>query len=156
VVACIKIDEHTRSPRGMIGGLLASEHSPFFPFPILNSYANLRPLRMSEVHVFQNAHGTTVSGGTFYTANTASGTVGYLLSKLMVWISGRSTSTTAVGRCPMGSFPLCQIRAIGSQAGQKPSPNSRDIFLPTQMIRLRIESSSCCMVWGALERLRFA
>jgi hypothetical protein len=143
----------------MIGGLLASQRSPFFPSPFLNSYANLRPLRMSEAHVFQNARGTTVSGGTFYTANTVSGTVRYLLSKLMVWISGRSTSTTsttAVGRSPMGSCPLCQIRAIGSQGVQKPSLNSRGIFLPTQMIQLGIESSSCCMVWGVLERLRFA
>ena len=27
----IKIDQHTHSPRGMIGGLMASERSPFFP-----------------------------------------------------------------------------------------------------------------------------
>ena len=30
-LAYIKIDQPTRSPHGMIGGLLASERSPFFP-----------------------------------------------------------------------------------------------------------------------------
>ena len=82
----------------------------------------------------------------------------YLLSKLMAWISGRSTSTStmAIGRHLTGSFPLCQIWVIGSQGIQKLLPDSRGIFSPTQMIQLRIESSSCCTVWGVLERLKFA
>jgi len=41
---------------------------------------------MSGAHVFSNAHDIAVSGGTFYTANTVSGTVRYLLSKLMAWM----------------------------------------------------------------------
>ncbi|KIJ91578.1 hypothetical protein K443DRAFT_14277 [Laccaria amethystina LaAM-08-1] len=31
-----KRETNTPSPRGMIGGLLASERSPFLPLPILN------------------------------------------------------------------------------------------------------------------------
>ena len=112
----------------------ASERSSFFP--ILISYVHLPPLRMSRAHIFSDARGTAVSGGTFHAAETVSGTVRYpLTSKLMARISGRSTSTTstsAIGRCPMGSFPLCQIPAIGSQGVQKSSPNSKRIF-PTKM-----------------------
>ena len=67
----------------MIGGFLASGRSPFFPFLILVSYSHLRPPRMSGAHVFANAHDPAISSGTFYTANTVSGTVTYLLSKLM-------------------------------------------------------------------------
>ena len=154
---CLCLYKNRSTPRGMIVGFPASVRRPhFFPFLILNSYAHLRPLRMSGAHVFENARDIAFSGGTFYTANTVSGTATYLLSKLMVWISGRSTSTAAIGRCPMASLPLCQIRAIGSQDVQKPLPDSRGIFLPTQMVQLRIESSFCCTVWGVLERLRFA
>ena len=136
-------------------GLLASERSPFFPSLILNSYTHLRPRRMSGGHVFANAHGTVVTGGTFYAADNVSGTVRYLLRKLMAWISGRSSCTTAKGRRPMASFPLCQIQAIASQGVQKSSLNSRGIF-PVEMARLRREGSSYCMVWGVLERPRFA
>ena len=39
---------------------------------------------MSEAHVFSNAHDIAVSGGTFYTASTVSGTIRYTPSKLMV------------------------------------------------------------------------
>ena len=38
---------------------------------------------MSGAQIFSNAHGTAVSGGTFYAANTVSGTVRYLLSRLI-------------------------------------------------------------------------
>jgi len=41
---------------------------------------------MSGAHVFSNAHDFAVSGGTFYAANTVSGTARYLLSKLMAWM----------------------------------------------------------------------
>ena len=146
----------------MVGGpVLASGRSPFFPSLILNSYTHLRPLRMmSGAHFFPNAHTTAVSSSTFYAyaADAVSGTVRYRHSKLIVWISGRCifrTSTMAIGPRPMGSFPLCQIQAIGSQAAQKSLPNSRGIF-PTQMTQLRRESSFCCMEWEVLERLRFA
>ena len=64
---------------GVIGGRLTSRASLSFP-PILNSYAHLRPLRMSEAHFFSNAHDIAISGGTFY---AVSGTVRYPPSKLM-------------------------------------------------------------------------
>ena len=38
---------------------------------------------MSGAHVFSNAHDIAISGGTFYTANTVSGTIWYPPSKLM-------------------------------------------------------------------------
>ena len=62
----------------VIGGLLASKHSPFSPSLILNSYAHLRPLRMSGAQVFSNAHDIAVSGGTLCAADTVSETVRYL------------------------------------------------------------------------------
>ena len=156
----IKIDQHKQAytPRGG-PGCPASERSSFFPSLILISYAHLLPLRMSRPRILSNARGTTVSGGTFYAADTVSGIVRYLLlSKLMARTSGSSTSatlTTTIGGRPMESFPLCQIRAFGSQGVQKSSLNSRGIF-PMQMTLLRREKSSCCMVWGVLERPRFA
>ena len=64
-------------------GHLAYGRSPFFPSLILNSYAHLRPLRMTEAHLFSNAHDIAISGSTFYTADTVSGTVRYSSSKLM-------------------------------------------------------------------------
>ena len=109
-----------------------------FFLPILISCVHLPPLRMSRAHIFSGARGTAVSGGTFHAADTVSRTVRDPLTgtnELMARISGRSistTSTTAIGRCPMGSFPLCQIPAIGSQGVQKSSPNSKRIF-PTEM-----------------------
>ena len=118
-------------------------------------YTHLQPLRMSRAHIFPNAHGTAVNSGAFYAADTVSKTVRYLLSKLMAWISGRSISTTAIERRPMGSFPLCQIQAIGSQDVRKSLPNLSGIF-PAQMTHLRRESSFCCMEWEVLEKLRFA
>ena len=148
-----KIDQHTCSPRGVS----CIRALPFL-FLILNPYAYLQPLRMSGAHIFPNTHGTAVNGSTFYAADSVSGTDRYQPIKLIVWISGRCTSRTstmAIGRRPMGSFPLCQIRAIGSQAAQKSSPNSRGIF-PTQMTQFRRESSFCCMEWEVSERLRFA
>ena len=143
----------------VIGGLLASRRSPFSPSLILNSYAHLRPLRMSGAQVFSNAHDIAVSGGTLYTADTVSGTVRYPPNKLIAWIPGRCTSTTSttiIGRHLMGSFSLCpQIRAIDSQGERKSSPISRGIF-PTQMTHVRRKSFFCCMGWGVLERLKFA
>ena len=127
----------------------ACERFPFLSFP------HLRPHTMSRTHIFSNAHGTAVSGGTFYAANAVSETVRYVLSRLMAWFSGRSISTTAIGRRPTGSFPLCRIQAIGSPDVQKSLPDLRDIF-PTQMTQLRRESPSCCMEWEGLEKLRFA
>ena len=62
---------------------VASERSPFFLSLILNSYTHLQPLRMSGAQIFSNARGIAVSGGTFYAADTVSGTVSYLLSRLM-------------------------------------------------------------------------
>ena len=59
-------------------GHLLSGRSPFFP-----SYAHLPPLRMTGAHVFSNAHDIAISGSTFYTADTVSGTVRYSPSKLM-------------------------------------------------------------------------
>ena len=137
-----------------------SERSAFFPSFILNSYAHLQSRRMGAGQVFSNAHDIAISGGTFYTADTVCGmAVRYRPSKLIVRISGRCTSTTstiAIGRHPIGPFHSRQTPAIGSLGVQKSLPSSRGIFLPTQMIPLRIESSSCCMVWGVLEKLRFA
>ena len=72
--ACIyiKIDQYSRSPQGIIGGSSVSEHSPFFPSLILNSYTHLLSLGMSGGHIFSNAHGTAMNGGTFYAADTVS------------------------------------------------------------------------------------
>ena len=68
----IKIDQYSRSPHGIIGGSSVSEHSPFFPSLILNSYTHLLSLGMSGGHIFSNAHGTAMNGGTFYAADTVS------------------------------------------------------------------------------------
>ena len=38
---------------------------------------------MTEAHLFSNAHDIAISGSTFYTADTVSGTVRYSFSKLM-------------------------------------------------------------------------
>ena len=103
VLGCNK-NRPTRHDGAMMGDLLRPS-APFFPSLILNFYTDLRPLRMSRAHIFPNAHGTAVSGGTFYAANAVSETVRYVLSKLIAWISDRSISTTAIGRRPMGSFP---------------------------------------------------
>ena len=160
-LACIEGYQQHRFASWHDWGLLVSEHSPFFPSLILNSYTHLRPHRMSRGHVFANAHSTVVTGSTFYAADSVSGTVRRLLSKLTAWISDRSTSTTSttstmpIGRRPMGLFPLCQIQAISSQGVQKSLPNSRGIF-PVEMAQLRRESSSYYMGWGVLERPRFA
>ena len=54
-----------------------SERSSFFP--ILTSDVHLPPLRMSRAHIFSDARGTAVSGGTFHSAETVSGTVRYPL-----------------------------------------------------------------------------
>ena len=111
---------------------------------------------MSGGHVFANAHGTAVSGGTLYAADSVSGQLD-MLNKLTAWISGRSISTTStmlIGR-PMGLFRSCQIQAIGSQGVQKSLLNSGGIFA-VETAQLRKEASFYCMVWGVLERPRFA
>jgi len=115
----------THTPRGVRALLFLS-----LPL-ILSSDAHLGPLRMSGAQIFSNAHDIALSGGMFYAADTVSRTARYPPSKLIAWISGRctsTTSTTAIVRCLMVSFPSCQIRAIGSQAVEKSSPNSRGIF----------------------------
>ena len=80
----VKIDQLVRTQS-------FNNHSPCFwrpsapPFFPLSSCTHLRRFRMSRAHIFPNAHDTAVSGGTFYAADTVSGTVRYLLDKLMAW-----------------------------------------------------------------------
>ena len=126
---CIKIDQFICSPRGMIHSVLLSPQGvsglPFLSLPLIPpSYYHLQPLRMSRAHIFSDAH--EIVGGTFYTADTVSGRARYPLSKLITQISGRCTSTTStitIRQHLMGSFPLCQTPAIGSQGIQKSLPN---------------------------------
>jgi hypothetical protein len=68
----IKIDQHTFGDNWGSLGLRALPVLTFFPSLILNSYANLQPLRMSGAYVFSNTHDIAISGGTFYTADTVS------------------------------------------------------------------------------------
>ena len=119
---------------------------------------HLRSLNMSGANLLAGAHHFVASNNTFNEAKTVSGMYTQCVRQASCWyrIYCRSTSITiiALGRHPMGSFPLCQIRASGSQDVQKSLPNSRGIFFPMQMMQFKRESSFCYMEWGVLERLR--
>ena len=77
------------------------------------SFPHLRPHTMSRTHIFSNAHGTAVSGGTFYAANTVSETVRYVLSRLMAWFwqihINNSNQTTTNGVIPITPNPSNQF-----------------------------------------------
>ena len=126
---------------------------PFYPSHISN--VHLRYLNMSGASFFAGAHHFVANNGTFIEAKIVSGMFAKDIRQASrrFWIFCGS-AFTAIGQ--RGSFPLCQIQALGSLGVQKPSRNSRGIFLPTQMMWFRSETSSCYMEWGVLERLRFA
>ena len=121
-----------RPTHGMIAGLLSPSGVWALPFFLSLSHPkplHRRYLNMSGANVLAGAHHFVANNSTFNSANTVSKMVivsMYQRTKLIVRISRRctsTTSTTAIGRRSMGSFPSRQTQAIDSQGGPKSFPN---------------------------------
>ena len=151
--ACMSVPRHAFTSWHDWGVFLLFGRCPSLPSLILNLH--LRYRNMSGASFFAGAHHFDASNSTFIEAKTVSKLFAKSIRQASRrrWIYCRSTST-AIRRRRLS--PLCQTRALGSPAVQKPSSNSRDISVPTQRMQFRRESSSCYMEWGVLERLRFA